>query len=223
MAATQTSRLAKMASHGGPGCRKGHDVTFPSTHAPLRETSLPLHGISSGFSPHLGNRLELQHYAELRGRWNARLDNPPHAPAPRKHVAETNKAKVETSWMTPERMKPELQPPAGRIPIRQRGKRQFEDNANTKSHVDSLLFGMDLDGSDGMMNQTDSQLFGGRAGQNAIAERRSIYGDLPPTCHRTFGEHGTTTWDNPRGAAIRPDAGATLAWARLDAGYGLFG
>jgi len=172
---------------------------------PHRSQSLPGLGIPAGFSSQLGNKLSLAAYANLRGSYHARFDAPPHAPAPNRGARDAYKAKVELGWVAPERMRPELQPPAGGIKEIKRGKRLVPDNTNTMSHVDTLLFGVDIDGSDGILRQGDTATYRGSAGINAKGERTMIYGDGAPVCLRTFGENGTTGWENPRGAHQRVD------------------
>lgn len=144
--------------------------------------------IPAGHSHKLGNHLGLQAYANLRGPFVARRDVPIHPKNPRCTEREIYKAKVEEVWIMPERIRPETLPPAGQIKERRQGKRLIGENTNTLSHVDTLIWDTDIDGSDGILRQTDSVIYKGAAGLNAKAERTPIYGHLPPTCSRTFGE-----------------------------------
>lgn len=148
-------------------------------------------GIPAGYSPALGNRLGLEAYGNLRGAFNARRDvavfgpdggRHPNVPPPRQIRAE--------EWCAPERVKPEGMPPAGKNVRRICGKRLVAENTNTLSHVDTLVWGIDVDGSDGTLKQGTSTIYSGSAGLNAKAERTPIYGVLPPKCVRTFGGEG---------------------------------
>eukprot|EP00928_Gymnodinium_smaydae_P062762 TRINITY_DN46551_c0_g1_i1.p1 TRINITY_DN46551_c0_g1~~TRINITY_DN46551_c0_g1_i1.p1 ORF type:complete len:215 (-),score=24.86 TRINITY_DN46551_c0_g1_i1:169-813(-) len=192
-----------MASHGGPGARKGHSFTHEDTFAPQRVRSLPSLGIPAGYSNNLGNRLGLQHYADLQATYHAKLGAHPHAPAPRAQQVRTLRS--EMVWEAPERLKPELLPPAGGIKPIMRGKRLVPENVNTLSNVDTLIWARDIDGSDGYLPQANKDMYKNAAGADPRHERTPVYGHSPPHCVRTFGEHGSTTWENPRGVTHRLD------------------
>ena len=143
--------------------------------------------IPAGHSAVLGNQLGLQAYANLRGPFVARRDVPILPKNPRAIEREIYKGKVEEVWIMPEKLRPETLPPAGQMKERRQGKRQVGENTNTLSHVDTLIWDTDIDGSDGILQQKNSVIYKGAAGLNAKAERTPIYGNLPPTCSRTFG------------------------------------
>mmetsp|Transcript_32443 Transcript_32443/g.55439 ORF Transcript_32443/g.55439 Transcript_32443/m.55439 type:complete len:84 (-) Transcript_32443:49-300(-) len=64
------------------------------------------------------------------------------------------------------------------------------------SHTDTLIWGTDMDGSDGVLKQGNSVIYSQSAGLNAKAERTPIYGVQPPTCLRTFGPDGSSqSWE----------------------------
>mmetsp|Transcript_78389 Transcript_78389/g.217720 ORF Transcript_78389/g.217720 Transcript_78389/m.217720 type:complete len:213 (+) Transcript_78389:90-728(+) len=205
MSLATDGRFSFAASHGGPGTRHGHNVTYEPKCAPPRARSLPGLGIPAGYSPSLGNGLGLHHYSDLRNAYEARLDIPPPMSPPRKPDVSATTRFLDVASQVPSRLRPETMPAAGMKLDRIRGKRLVPENTNTLSHVDTLLFGRDVDGSDGVLKQTSSSIYKGAAGLNQKAERTPIYGDLPPHCARTFGPSGTTTWDNPRGANRRLD------------------
>eukprot|EP00929_Paragymnodinium_shiwhaense_P118405 TRINITY_DN90326_c0_g1_i1.p1 TRINITY_DN90326_c0_g1~~TRINITY_DN90326_c0_g1_i1.p1 ORF type:complete len:212 (-),score=13.80 TRINITY_DN90326_c0_g1_i1:138-773(-) len=209
MAMAIASRQSAVASHGGPGSRKGHDFEYQSQTAPLRSSSLPGLGVPAGYSASLGNRLGLAAYTNLRGRFHARLGVPEHCPAPRKPTT-AHQIRMDTSWFAPQRLDPATLPAAGVLKEFPRGKRMLPDNMNTMSHVDTLLFGIDTDGSDGLLPKAEKDMFAGRAGLNAALDRTPVYGHSPPHCVRTFGETGTTGWENPRGNYHRPQEHRTI-------------
>jgi len=200
MSGGMDTKFSFLNGHCGPGARKGHHITVP-THQPLersrsdpsmghgttRGMSIPGMGIPAGYSQILGNRLGLTAYANLRSRYVARLDVPPPCPAPRPKDP-SRMAKLEETWMAPERMKPETMKPAGGIVQRVRGKRMVEDNTNYLSNADTLIFGRDLDGSMGCMSMANTKTYAGSAGVNPKAERQPAWGQEPPVCLRTFGE-----------------------------------
>jgi len=202
------TKFSFLNGHYGPGARKGHHITAPTHQAlersrsdpsltlgeratlgqgAVRAGSIPGMGIPAGYSQILGNRLGLSAYANLNGRYVARLDVPPPARAPRP-VPASRQGRLEETWVAPERMKPETLPPAGGIVARIRGKRIVEDNTNYMSNADTLIFGRDLDGSMGCRAQGHTVTYAGSAGLNAKFEREPAWGTEPPTCLRTFGE-----------------------------------
>eukprot|EP00927_Polykrikos_kofoidii_P073383 TRINITY_DN69427_c0_g1_i1.p1 TRINITY_DN69427_c0_g1~~TRINITY_DN69427_c0_g1_i1.p1 ORF type:complete len:212 (+),score=28.73 TRINITY_DN69427_c0_g1_i1:125-760(+) len=205
------SRFASQKSQGGPGSRHGHSFHFEQQHDFPRTRSLPALNVPAGYSQALGNKLGLHHYTDLRGAHNARLDPPPPAPAFRQKVSRLRSVE-ELAAMEKVKLKPEALPPAGQQKDRKKGKRLCPENPNTLSHVDSLLFACDMDGSDGVHPLAGTELFRGSAGLSAKAERTPVYGEVPPNCVRTFGPHGTTTWDNSRGAMTRVDPRANNAY-----------
>lgn len=193
-------------AHCGPGARKGHHVSLPTAlersrsdpsldQGQMRGMSLPGHGIAAGFSPLLGNRLGLAAYANLSGRYVHRLDVPPPCRAPRQHPP-GRAALSESTFLAPERMRPETLPPAGGLVARIRGKGIIADNTNYLSTVDTLIFGRDVDGSNGCRSMADTGTYIGRAGLNAKFEREPSWGVEPPVCHRTFGANAAeNTWE----------------------------
>ncbi|CAK9086708.1 unnamed protein product [Durusdinium trenchii] len=187
MAGPLDTRHSFLNSHGGPGARKRHD--FQGTHpvAPLRSSSMPSMNLPAGHSKKLGNNLSFQAYANLRAPFVARRDVPILPKNPRAVEREAYKARVEEVWVMPEKLRPESLPPAGQFKERRTGKRLVAENTNTLSHVDTLIWDSDIDGSDGILNQASSVIYKGAAGLNAKAERTPIYGHLPPKCYRTFG------------------------------------
>jgi len=156
----------------------------------MRGISLPGLGIPAGHSPLLGNRLGLAAYANLSGRYVARFDVPPPCPAVRHHAPE-HVARLGESWAAPSRLKPETLPPAGGLVERLRGKQIICDNTNYLSTVDTLIFGRDVDGSNGARGMAGTDTYVGRAGQNPRVEREPSWGLTPPVCRRTFGEDPT--------------------------------
>lgn len=187
MAMAHEGKFSFHGQHTGPGNRKGHNHTVSSHFAPPRTQSLPQLGIPAGFSHTLGNRLPLEAYTTLRGPFHARLNAPMPENGGRYKNAPPPRVAKQEEWIAPERMRPETLPPAGRMKARIQGKRLVPENTNTLSHVDTLIWGVDYDGSDGLLRQVDSAIYTGSAGVNAKAERTPIYGHLPPTCDRTFG------------------------------------
>lgn len=147
----------------------------------------------------------MKQYTELRGHQHARLNPPVPVKAWGKPAPVMQIGAEELNFTMKERLRPELLPPAGVKKDIRRGKRLIAENTNTLSHVDSLIWACDVDGSDGAIEQSQSAIYRSAAGLNAKAERTPIYGDLPPHCVRTFGPDGTTTWENPRGAFTRLD------------------
>merc|ERR1719336_1982662 len=110
-------------------------------------------------------------YSNLRGPFQARLDAP---------VYDRGGAFKDVVWRKPrmemvgggfeqERLRPELLPPAGGKHTRIKGKRLVAENTNTLSHTDTLIWGRDLDGSDGVLRQGDTRLYAGAAGLNPKA------------------------------------------------------
>mmetsp|Transcript_89183 Transcript_89183/g.186371 ORF Transcript_89183/g.186371 Transcript_89183/m.186371 type:complete len:216 (-) Transcript_89183:142-789(-) len=192
MACTYETRFSFLKSHGGPGSRHAHSgFEQPPQLAPTRVKSLPQLGIPAGYSAALGNRQTHETYSNLRGAFQARLDTAmfgatggrhPNIPPPRKIRAE--------EWCAPERVRPESLPAAGMMKKRIQGKRLVPENTNTLSHVDTLIWGLDMDGSDGILAQGQSTIYSSAAGLNAKAEKVPIYGHLPPKCVRTFGPDG---------------------------------
>lgn len=155
----------------------------------MRGQSLPGMNVPAGFSPILGNRLGLAAYANLSGRYQARLDVKPPCPAPRTPKSnQMAKLAVDETWFPPkERMKPETLPPAGGLVERLRGKRMLPGNTAAHSNADTVIFGRDLDGS---MSVPDLPPEEGCAGRNMAKERMPAWGLLPPTAKRTFGDEG---------------------------------
>jgi len=188
MAMVHDSKFSFHGQHTGPGQRKGHNHFVQSQIAIPRTQSLPQLGIPAGHSQTLGNRLPIEHYASLRGPFHARLNAPFPENGGRREDNPVPRERAAEEWTQPERIRPETLPPAGRMKHRIQGKRLVQDNTNTLSHVDTLIWGADYDGSDGLLKQVDSPLYYGSAGVNAKAERTPIFGHLPPTCRRTFGE-----------------------------------
>lgn len=188
MAASHDTKFSFLGSHGGPGARRGHDYLAPEQHAPTRTQSLPQLGVPAGYSASLGNRLSHAAYANLRGAYHARLDVPHFENGGRRADLPPPREQKSEDWVAPERVRPETLPPAGGGVVRKRGKRLVGQNTNYISHVDTLIWGRDYDGSDGLLRQQDAPMYVGSAGVTAKAERIPIYGELPPTCVRTFGD-----------------------------------
>lgn len=208
MSAIIDAKFSFLNGHHGPGARKGHHVVVPtplerarsepslgdgtlggliSPIGAARGKSLPGMGIPAGFSPILGNRLGHAAYANLSGRYVARMDVPPPCRAPR--PPPPNRAEqVEQTWQAPQRLKPETLPPAGGMNPRIRGKAMIADNTNNLSTVDTLIFGRDVDGSNGCRSMADTYTYSGCAGLNPKVERDPAWGQVPPVCKRTFGE-----------------------------------
>jgi len=160
-----------------------------------RGASLPGLGCPAGFSPLLGNKLGLSTYANLSGRYVAKMAVGAPCPAPRQHPPDRAR-RMEEMWVAPSRMKPETLPPAGGLVDRIRGKRMIEDNTNTLSNVDTLIFGRDVDGSMGCRGMAASDTYKGSAGINEKVEREPAWGCVPPVCRRTFGENpNENSWD----------------------------
>lgn len=154
-------------------------------------------GIPAGYSAVLGNRLGLRSYTDLNSIYNARLDCKAPCPAPRKKPTDRER-RVEETWQAPERLRPESLGPAGVLQPRIRGKRLVLDNMNYMSNVDTLLFGRDVDGSNGCRSMAHAPVYAGAAGLNAKFDRTPAWGELPPVCKRTFGEtaHDPTLGDS---------------------------
>eukprot|EP00933_Yihiella_yeosuensis_P066217 TRINITY_DN70382_c0_g1_i1.p1 TRINITY_DN70382_c0_g1~~TRINITY_DN70382_c0_g1_i1.p1 ORF type:complete len:195 (+),score=30.38 TRINITY_DN70382_c0_g1_i1:98-682(+) len=193
MAAGQDTKFSFLNSMGGPGSRKLHDQPATSNLTIARTRSLPQMGIAAGFSVPLGNKLGLNAYANLRAPHQARLDVPIHPRSAK--AAQTRAIKSEELWFAEERIRPETLQPAGKFVLRPSGKRMIAENTNTMSHTDSLIWNLDLDQNDGLLRQIDSPIYKGAAGLNAKAERTPVYGHLPPTTMRTFGEGPPTDWN----------------------------
>jgi len=152
--------------------------------------------IPAGFSTTLGNRLGLNAYANLRGPHNARRDVPIYPPNPKAQNKTIYQAKVVDGWQMAERIRPETLPPAGGTKLKVSAKKMVAENTNNLSHVDTLIWNCDIDGSDvGVLRQASSPMYTGAAGLNAKAERTPIYGHLPPVTMRTFGAEGPQPWD----------------------------
>lgn len=207
MSVTVDTKFSFLNSHCGPGGRRGHHVPVamplersrsePSVarFAPARGASLPGMGIPAGFSPVLGNKLGLAAYANLNGRYHAKMAVPPPCSAPCPKPA-ARMIKVQEEWVPPPRLRPETLPPAGGLKERIRGKRLIEDNTNTMSNVDTLIWGRDMDGSLGCRKMLHTQTYQGAAGSCAKTERLPAWGEVPPVCHRTFGEDALDdNWD----------------------------
>jgi len=207
MSGSVDAKFSFLNSHGGPGGRKGHHVLVPmpldrsrsepsiTRCAPTRGTSIPGMGIPAGFSPVLGNKLGLIAYANLNGRYHAKLAVPPPCPAPRPKP-ENHMMKIQEEWVPPPRLRPETLPPAGGLKERIRGKRLIDDNTNTMSNADTLIWGRDVDGSLGCRSMAHTETYQGAAGSNAKTERLPAWGEVPPVCHRTFGEDALDeNWD----------------------------
>lgn len=201
MSSALDTKFSFLASHSGPGNRKGHNADwtkpFQSTNL-VRSKSMSTMTIPAGYSIQLGNRLGVRSYTDLNSIYNARLDVPPPCAAPRKKPAERG-IRVEEMPLVAERLKPETLPPAGFLKPRLRGKRLCTDNINALSHVDTLVFGRDVDGSDGCRAMSHAPMYLGAAGLNAKFERTASWGDLPPVCKRTFGEDsglGDSGWES---------------------------
>lgn len=198
MAGHIDTKFSFLNAHSGPGARKGHHIVAASplersrsdpslASGTARGMSIPGMGIPAGYSQILGNRLGLAAYANLNGRYVARLDVPAPCPAPRPMPA-AHKMKLEDTWQAPSRMKPETMPPAGGLVERIRGKRIIDDNTNYLSNADTLIFGRDVDGSMGARSMSGTETYSGSAGLNAKFEREPAWGVEPPVCRRTFGE-----------------------------------
>jgi len=199
MAGHMDTKFSFLNAHSGPGARKGHHIVAatplersrsdPSLGSgTVRGMSIPGMGIPAGYSHILGNRLGLAAYANLSGKYVARMHVPPPCPAPRPMPA-AHKMKLEDTWLAPSRMKPETMPPAGGLVERIRGKRIIEDNTNYLSNADTLIFGRDVDGSLAhMRSMSGTETYSGSAGLNAKFEREPAWGVEPPVCRRTFGE-----------------------------------
>merc|ERR1740121_1046361 len=140
----------------------------------------------------LGNRLEVDSYRALRGLFQARLDAPMHdnGGAFREKVHRQPRMECVGGGIDDERLRPDQLPAAGTKKHRKTGKRLVGENTNTLSHTDTLIWGRDIDGSDGILKQGDTALYRGAAGLNPKAENTPIFGDLPPSCARTFGVPG---------------------------------
>jgi len=200
------TKFSFINAHHGPGARKGHHMMVshplersqsdPSIrNSPVhRGQSIPGMGIPAGYSGILGNRLGLAAYANLNGRYVARLDVPPPCRAPRT-MPEGRKSKMQETFLAPERLKPETMRPAGGLVVRLKGKRMVEDNTNYLSNVDTLIFGRDVDGSMGSRAMANTDTYMGSAGVNAKVEREPAWGPEPPVCRRTFGADGENGWD----------------------------
>lgn len=190
----QDSKFSFLGSHGGPGARFALHRPATQNIVPARCQSLPHLGIPAGHSLHLGNSLAHKTYASLGARYVARLDvSMPSVTTPLRPSQPAPVRKSE-EWAMPDRIRPEHQPPAGVKKERQRGKRLIDDNANNCSNVDMLVFGRDLDGSAGP-RENAAMPASARAGVNAQRARLPPWGELPPTCHRTFGTTQTDDWE----------------------------
>jgi len=217
MSAALEARLCFMNSLNGPGNRRGNavnnEVMLPTRenniwNALVRSRSLPGLNIPAGYSQVLGNRLSLDKYANLNGKYTARLDVPTPCRARRKMLPERS-IKTELEWQAPGRMKPETMPPAGRSFTKISGKRIIDDSANVLSNVDTLIWGRDVDGSEGCRAQAHNPMYRGSAGVQEKFERTPAWGEVPPVCKRTFGEDdAANNWDaahydrkDPRGWA----------------------
>lgn len=156
---------------------------------PLRAQSLPGMNIPAGYSQTLGNRLGLAAYANLNSKYSGRFDVPPPCKAPRQRAPD-HAMRVEQRWDgSKERLKPETLPPAGGLVQRVRGKRMVDDNTNYLSNADTLIWGRDVDGSEGVRSMGNTRTYQGSAGLNPKVDREPAWGVEPPTCHRTFGEN----------------------------------
>lgn len=169
------------------GERSPTTVLQQSPIGTMRGASMHGMGIPAGHSHLLGNRLGLAAYANLSGRYVARLDVPPPCRAPRPNPPDRQR-RIEETWLAPERLKPETLPPAGGIVERIRGKQMVQDNTNNLSNVDTLIFGRDVDGSMGCRSMGHSVTYAGRAGLDMRFENTPAWGEVPPVCRRTFGE-----------------------------------
>ncbi|CAE7220783.1 unnamed protein product [Symbiodinium pilosum] len=151
----------------------------------------------------LGNQLGFNAYANLRGPFVARRDIPILPKNPRAAEREIYKARVEApckqTWLNVDivdnyfvdfRKQDWRALPLMLQEERRTGKRMVSENTNTLSHVDTLIWGSDIDKSDGLLKQCDSEIYRGAAGLNAKAERTPIYGYIPPVAYRTFGPEG---------------------------------
>mmetsp|Transcript_31951 Transcript_31951/g.74824 ORF Transcript_31951/g.74824 Transcript_31951/m.74824 type:complete len:181 (+) Transcript_31951:149-691(+) len=179
MSAVLTAKHSFLASHGGPGARKGHHLMGEPRFAPTRATSLPGLGVPAGYSELLGNKLGLATYMDLPAQYQARQDVPPHSPAPRQKALETQKFRLSQEFFVPERLKPERFPPAGDKKVKFRGKKMVPDNINNLSHVGTIFMN---DSPPVYARQGDKELYRGSAGVNAYAERTPVHGELPPMC-----------------------------------------
>lgn len=219
MSGALDTKFSFLNSQVGPCARKGHHLEWSFPHktqapGPVRSKSLPGLNIPAGYSQVLGNRLGMHAYANLNGRYQARLDAPPPVRAPRE-MAPERKIKTEANWHAAARLKPETLPPAGGSVKKIKGKRLVEANTNYLSNVDTLIWGRDVDGSSGCRAQADAPVYQGRAGVNAKWERVPAWGVVPPVCHRTFGEDlpdGADEWEavhydriDPRGSMFAED------------------
>mmetsp|Transcript_43263 Transcript_43263/g.128161 ORF Transcript_43263/g.128161 Transcript_43263/m.128161 type:complete len:216 (+) Transcript_43263:111-758(+) len=193
MSHASDTRHSFLCSHGGSGARKAHDHVQESRFAQARTMSLPQLGVPAGHSRSIGNRLSLEKYRSLRGPFVANTDWPHHERGGRYNQnPPVDRAARCDEWVAPMRVCPASLPPAGGMHERPKGKRRIGENTNVLSHTDTLIWGIDVDGSDGVLNQAGSVLYKGSAGVNERAERTPIYGHLPPTCLRTFGPEGSS-------------------------------
>mmetsp|Transcript_88850 Transcript_88850/g.176681 ORF Transcript_88850/g.176681 Transcript_88850/m.176681 type:complete len:198 (+) Transcript_88850:77-670(+) len=196
MSLAHDSKFSFLASRNKRGT--GRESAEGSVALPPRSQSLPELGVPAGFSNNLGNRLGLEGYANLRGPYNARRDlqHFPNGGRYRDPPARSRALDLEESLFK-EKLRPEAVPPAGNKIERKEGKRRISANTNYISHADTLIWGADFDGSDGLLRLTTSPVFAGRAGVNTRAEREPLYGHLPPVCRRTFGPDGPTLVAGP--------------------------
>lgn len=193
MSGALDTKFAFINAIAGPGARKGNNIPWspPSKEhmpGPIRSHSLPKLNVPAGHSAILGNKLGLATYGNLSGKYHARFDVPPPCKAPRQMSAH-HKMKVD-SWSEGQmpRLKPETLPPAGNKVERIKGKRLVMCNTNNSSNADTLIWGRDVDGSLGLPSHpSEDPFFNGSAGLYSNPRDRAPWGELPPTCKRTFG------------------------------------
>jgi len=198
----QDSKFSFLSRFDGPGGRSeprmyiGPGRREPRARTPdagtafmMRQTrSLPLLGVPAGFSDNLGNRLPAEKYCNLSCVYDA--DRSRGCLRSVKSDEERKRVpchKSRRGWEPEDPPAPVARRPAGDVVIRKVGKRIIEDNANTKSNCDTVIWGRDLDGSAGLQTLTDKPLYESTSGHIPNIEKNPPYGVLPPVCKRTFG------------------------------------
>jgi len=201
MSSAGATRMSYLSSHRGPGGRHQHDFVATSRFPPPRSQSLPHLGNPAGFAPALGNGTP-QLYGSLKPPFEVRLGTTLHPNGTNWRDPSAVRTRRLEEWVQPERLRPEVLPPAGKQKLRPRGKRMVGGNTNNQSHVDTLIWGCNVDGSPddgGMLRQSEVPMYMGAAGVNAKADSTPIYGHLPPSCLRTFGPEGPGELDTQGG------------------------
>lgn len=194
----------------GPGRREPRVRTPDAGTAFMmsRPRSLPLiqYGVPAGFSHSLGNRLPAETHCNLSCVFDAErtrgkrlsVDNHEERKFYPSHRSRRGWEPEEPEITGPRR-------PAGDVVIRKVGKRIIEDNANTKSNCDTLIWGRDLDGSAGDIVLTDKPIYDKSSGHVPNIERNPPYGVLPPVAKRTFGpEPPHEEWEGVKYAKPHP-------------------